>query len=160
MAAMTAADLRMLLMASGLSQADFADAIGMGLRKLERLLAGRETIGPALAGRIMALWGADEDPSPYYPRDRWVVGEGPPPERREYVIHTAAPRFIARVVAVDDLSGQPEPREQPADITSGVVYGAGDSLLCEVQWIDPVLADPVALTRLLDMAADQLEWDL
>ena len=83
----------------------------------------------------------------------------PPPERREYLIHTAAPRFVARVLAMDEISGEPEPDELPADPLSGVVYASGDSLICDVEWIDRTPSDSVALARLMDEAADQLEWD-
>lgn len=157
---MTAEDLRALILAAGLTTGEMARRLGMNPRHLRRMASGEQPISPSLAAEIHALFGAGEEPSPYYPRDRWIVGEGPPPERREYVIHTAVPRFIARVVAVDEFTGQPEPDEEPADLTSGIVYGCGEARLCEIQWIDPAPSDPMALTYLIDEAADQLEWDV
>jgi hypothetical protein len=42
---------------------------------------------------------------------------------------------------------------------TGVTYAAGDSLICEITWIDPPPSDPTALLTLIDGAADQLGWD-
>ena len=94
-----------------------------------------------------------------WPRDEWVIGDGVTADgrAREYIIHTVAPRFIARIVAVDD-DGAPEDGEVPADIVAGVVYQANpETLLCEIEWIDEV--DPGSVTHLLEAAADAKETD-
>lgn len=74
----------------------------------------------------------------------WIVGgpagddsEHPP----EYLVHTAAPRFVCRVVDEGD------PEEAPWSI-DGLTYGdTGSLLLCEFVWIDepPAGGDLVAL---------------
>ena len=66
------------------------------------------------------------------------------------------PRFVARVVAVDD-AGEPLPEEEPADVLSGVVYASADYLLCEIEWIEPV--PPGEVTQWLEAAADAVERD-
>jgi len=75
--------------------------------------------------------------------------------RREYVIHTKHPRFFARVVAVDD-EGLAEPKEEPADILTGIVYSGAGYLISEIVWLDPT---PPAgeLHRLLEEAADAID---
>lgn len=156
---MTPTELRALILASGLTNSEFARRLGINPRHMRRMLAGEQPINSRMEAAINALFGGTDELNPYLPRDRWIVGEGPPPDRREYIIHTAAPRFIARVVAINETTGEPELSEEPADIEGGIVYEAGDSLLCEIQWIDPSPANPVTLSRLMDAAADQLEWD-
>lgn len=156
---MTLTELKALVLASGLSHSEFARRIGMTPRNFFRILSGKQAIGPRLAGDILRLFGAADRADREWPRDEWIVGEGPPPARREYVIHTAAPRFVARVVAIDELTDRPEPDEEPM-APGGVEYQAGpDSLICEIDWIDPAPAEPNALARLMDRAADQLDWD-
>jgi len=74
-----------------------------------------------------------------YPRDEWIIGDGLPEHgvRREYVVHTKPPRFIARVV-LDDEDGLPMGEEGAADVLSGSTYDSGlGFVLCEVAWIDP-----------------------
>lgn len=156
---MTPTELRALILASGLSNSEFARRIGITPRTMRRMLSG-EAITERTTKAINLLLGPREASSSDRPRDAWIVGEGPPPERREYVIHTAAPRFIARVVAMDMLTDQPEPDEEPADVIAGVVYSAADNVMCEITWIDPAPTDPTALRTLMDRAADQLEWDV
>lgn len=157
---MTRTELQALILASGLNHSQFARQIGMTPRNLRRILSGEQSIGDRLAADILEMFGAAEEPHPYYPRDRWIVGEGPPPNRREYIVHTASPRFIARVVAIDEYTDEAEPDEEPADLASGSVYQANpEARLCEIQWIDPAPTDPTVLTRLMDQAADQLDWD-
>jgi hypothetical protein len=86
----------------------------------------------------------------------WMIGESLDQDRRrEYVAHLEAPRFIARIVAID-LDGQPEPHEQPADLTSGAVLRIDEqNVLCEIDWID---AASSGLSRsMLRMGAQQIE---
>jgi hypothetical protein len=86
-----------------------------------------------------------------------MIGDGVTADgrAREYIYHMVSPRFVARVVAVDD-DGLPEPEEEPADILSGIVYAANDeTMLCEIEWIDDV--DPGAVTHLLEAEADAID---
>jgi transcriptional regulator with XRE-family HTH domain len=157
---MTPTELRALVLASGLTNSEFARRLGITPRSMRRLLSGETPVMPRTEAAIRRMMGAADAAASDWPRDEWIVGEGAPPNRREYVIHTTAPRFIARVVAMDVVTDEPEPDEEPAEILEGVAYSAGDSLICEIAWIDPPPADPTALSRLLDQAADQLEWDV
>jgi transcriptional regulator with XRE-family HTH domain len=156
---MTATELRALILASGLTNSEFARRLGLAPRSMRRMLSGETPILPRTEAAIRRMLGVGDATPDAWPRDEWIVGEGPPPTRREYLIHTAAPRFIARVVAMDTLTDQPEPDEEPADTMTGVTYAAGDSLICEITWIDPPPSDPTALLTLIDRAADQLGWD-
>jgi len=92
-----------------------------------------------------------------WPRDEWVIGtafneQGKP---REYIAHLQYPRFIARIVVVDD-NDQAADYEQPADVQSGVVYGVDDeTVLCEISFIDPL--DNSAMRQWLEAAGDEIE---
>lgn len=156
---MTPTELRALILASGLSNSEFARRIPVSYRTLTRMLSGRLAVQPRTEMAIRRMLGVTGAPAPEWPRDEWIVGEGPPPARREYIVHAGEPRFIARVVAIDELTGEPEPDEEPVEIMSGIVYDAGDSRICEIAWLDTPPTDPTALRRLIDRAADQLEWD-
>lgn len=156
---MTPTELRALILASGLSNSEFARRVPVNRRSLTRMLAGEIAITDRMAASVRRMLGAADAPPSEWPRDEWIIGEGPPPERREYIIHTTAPRFIARIVAIDELTDLPEPDEEPADTLSGVTYAHFDNLICEITWLDAAPADPTALTRLLDRAANQLSWD-
>lgn len=137
-------------------QSAIARRLGVDSRTVRRWLAEGAT-PPWVDARMAELMGtAERGP---WPRDEWVVGDGVTAAgcRREYVAHLMPPRFVARVVAVDELTGRPEPQELPADATSGTVYQADvGTLLCEVEWID----DPPAgqITALMEAAADAVEW--
>lgn len=93
-----------------------------------------------------------------WPRDEWMIGDalGADGRRREYIAHLQPPRFVARVVAVDD-EGEPLIEEEPADTISGVVYASDDAVLCEIEWIDRPSSGEI--TQLLEAAADALERD-
>lgn len=111
-------------------------------------------------GKLSEMMGATEI-SPW-PRDEWVLGDGVTADgrQREYIVHLAPPRFVARIVECDD-TGLPMPDEEPADVLSGVVYVADGSdpdsstVLCEIEWIDEV--PPGQITQLLEAAADAIE---
>ncbi len=157
---MTPTELRALILASGLSNSEFARRIPIAYRSLTRMLSGDIAISERMATSISRMLGTGEAASSEWPRDEWIVGEGPPAERREYIVHAIAPRFIARVVSMDMLTDQPEPDEEPCDIVSGIVYQAGESMICEIVWIDAAPTDPTALAALMDRAADHLERDI
>jgi len=149
----TTASIAILRSAVGWQSA-IARRLGVESRTVRRWLADA-AVPPWVDARMAELMGAREAAGPW-PRDEWIVGDGVSQDgyRREYVIHVAPPRFVARVVAVDD-QGMPEPSEGPADVVSGVVYSTGDSLLCEVDWIDQ--PEPGQITHLMDAAADAVD---
>jgi len=93
-------------------------------------------------------------------RDEWIVGDGPAGpggRRREYIVHTTPPRFIARAVIIDEVDGTPEPVEAPVDDEAGVVYRVAANLeLCEIEWIDPVPRAP-EITALMEAAGDAID---
>jgi hypothetical protein len=148
----TAASIALLRSAVGWQSA-IARRLDVDSRTVRRWLAAGET--PAWVDeKLQTFMGKLETLA--FPRDEWIVGDSATSDgrRREYVIHTAPPRFVARVVAVDD-DGQPEPAEEPADVISGVVYSAGDAVLCELAWIDQPKAGQI--TALLEAAVDAVD---
>lgn len=134
-------------------QSAIAQRLNIDSRAVRRWL--KEGVTPAWVDeRLLELMGAREL-SPW-PRDEWVIGDaltgdGRP---REYIMHIAPPRFVARIVEVDE-SGHPAKGEQPADVIAGTVYNVDDStLLCEIDWIEQPPAGQI--TQLLDAAADAI----
>jgi hypothetical protein len=97
-----------------------------------------------------------------WPRDEWIVGDGVSHDGklRQYVVHTAPPRFIARVVMCGE-DQLPHEHEQPVDIDTGTVYTADGFdpeytlLLSEIEWIDQ--PNPGEVTHLLEAASDAIE---
>jgi hypothetical protein len=135
-------------------QSAIAHRLGIDRRTVSRWLHAGAT-PDWVDGRMAELMGG-LSASPW-PRDEWLIGDGVTDDgrRREYIVHLVAPRFVARIVAVDD-DGLAEPEEMPADILSGIVYVADrETLLCEIEWIDEV--DPGTVTHLLEAAADAIE---
>lgn len=135
-------------------QSAIAQRLGIDSRAVRRWL--KEGVTPAwVDARLLELMGACEL-SPW-PRDEWVIGDaltgdGRP---REYIMHIAPPRFVARIVEVDK-AGHPTSCERPADVISGTVYNVDVStVLCEIDWIDnPPPAGQIP--QLLDAAADAI----
>lgn len=156
---MTPTELRAVGLALRLNNSELARRLGLTPRTMRRMLSAESPITDRTIKAVRALMDGPVVQASDWPRDEWIVGEGSPPDRREYVIHTRSPRFMARVVAIDTISGHAEPDEDPADIIGGTVYDADESTICEVAWIDPAPSDPVAMLALLERAADQLEWD-
>lgn len=137
-------------------QSAIARRLGVEPRTVRRWIAS-DDFPPDIEARLGTLIG-DGDISPW-PRDEWLVGDalGGDGQRREYVMHLHPPRFVARVVAIDE-DGDPEADELPADIVSGVVYQADqETVLCEIDWIDDV--PPGERVKWLDAAADAIERD-
>ncbi len=134
---MTIDELRAIgLAAYGVNwQSPLARAIGISPRHMRRLIAGESPITEGIAADIRRALGATAV-DPDWPRDKWIIGDAPAEAdtkaRREYLVHTRRPRFVARVVMVDD-DGEPE----PADVITGVVYASEDYVLSEIVWIDP-----------------------
>lgn len=158
---MTNSELRALgLAAWGFEwQSPLSRALGVNKRTVARWAAGETTIPEAVSDEIRRVLGVGDKVNPEWPRDEWIVGVGAEPlagsASREYIIHTVRPRFVARVVNVDE-EGLPVAGEMPADTLTGVCYSAADSLICEIVWIDPPPTER-ALKALLDAAADALE---
>jgi hypothetical protein len=139
-------------------QTPLARALGVSPRTVRRWAAGRTPIPASAWAELRKIAGADERGLPTWPRDEWIVGDGVDVggARREYIIHAHRPRFIARVVSVDD-DDAPTPDEGEADTLTGVVYRAGPgTLLCEILWIDPPPPE-AKLETLLDQASDALD---
>ena len=138
-------------------QSALARAIGISDRTMRRLVAGTSPITERVERDIRRVLGAEASPSPDWPRDEWILGDGlPGPDgaRREYLVHTRSPRFVARVIAVDG-DGAPDPSEGEADTMTGVVYASQDCVIAEIVWIDPPPA-PAALTALMEAAARRI----
>lgn len=136
-------------------QSPLARALKISPRTVRRWASGDTSIPDGVEAQIRRVMGADENAAGVWPRDEWIVQrEG---GARCYIVHTLAPRFIARAVEVDE-DGEPLEYERPADVISGVVYADDDMVLCEIAWID---APPGAkeLARLMDQAAGALEID-
>lgn len=90
----------------------------------------------------------------------WMMGsEALEDNDREWIIHTATPRFIARIVIVGDDGLPLTDDDRTADVVTGLTFSfMGDShILCEFDWIDPPPADPDDVMRLLLAAATALE---
>lgn len=138
-------------------QSPLARAIGMSVRHMQRLAAGTHPITAGIERDILTALGGTAIADPDWPRDAWIVGDGRDDlgHVREYVVHSRRPRFVARVVALDD-TGEPTPSEQPADISTGIVYEGDGYVLVEVVWLDPTppLAD---VHRLLEAACDAVD---
>ena len=135
-------------------QTAIAKRLGIEPRTVRRWIQAAET--PAWVDQQLASLMGGVGASPW-PRDEWIIGDGVTQDgrRREYIMHVAPPRFVARIVAVDE-DDSPEDDDLPADILSGTVYRADpETLLCEIDWIDT--PDPGAVTHLLEAAADAIE---
>ncbi|MDD8013458.1 MAG: hypothetical protein PHX05_08285 [Acidobacteriota bacterium] len=94
------------------------------------------------------------DPVRVLPRDEWAVGDGAPGingHRREYIMHLTPPVFIARLVAMDE-HGRPLTKERPVNLESGELYQIGDTLLCEIVWLDRPKVDEI--TALFEAACE------
>ena len=89
---------------------------------------------------IISLDGAINPPEIDFRRDEWIIGDGPLLDtgaRREYVIHTWPPRFMCRVVLINEINKMSAVDEGDVDTLTGIVYQADrETLLCEFQWID------------------------
>lgn len=153
---MTNAELRALGLAvwGAEWQSPLARAMGVNKRTVARWAAGDTVVPESVSVEIRRVLGVGDAVQPDWPRDEWIVGDGAG-GKREYIIHTVRPRFVARVVNVDE-EGLPVAGEMPADTLTGVCYSAADSLICEIVWIDPPPTER-ALLALMDAAADALD---
>jgi hypothetical protein len=143
---MTAGEFCALARATGLSDARLGLALGaQGSRKnisarVRQWKRGARPVPPEIASKLRALTAAlggvalaDSDDAvagiaPALPPE-WIIGTAAPgtdEEAPEYLVHTARPRFICRVV--DELS-------EPAPL-SALAYADGDTVLCDFVWLD------------------------
>jgi len=130
-------------------KARMADFLTVDRRTIARWLKGHPRVPEAVVRTLRrAVNGAGT-------RDEWIVGAGHR-GAREYLVHTRAPRFIARLVALDGAA--PQAVDAGADIDSGVVRRCkgGAEMLCEFGWLDPPPRDR-ELRALLDRAEGALD---
>ena len=142
-------------------QSALARRLGVSDRTVRRWASGETSISSRIQSEVMALAGSTDLSESVSHRDEWIVGDGQPLEggrRHEYVIHAWPPRFICRVVMVDEDSGKPAIDEGEADLLTGIVYQADPTtMLCEFQWIDYPPSGEKFLTDLLESAVGALE---
>lgn len=136
-------------------QAALATHLGVPPRTIHRWASGASCIPPGVASALRPAL-----PDAELPRDEWIVGDGAAAGegfRREYVVHTRSPRFVARAV-VTDPDGRPDGDEEPADTVTGMTYQAREDLvLCEFKWLDYPPADTEELRKLLEAAVEALD---
>ena len=135
-------------------QSAIARRLRVNPRRVREWLARGET--PAWVDQAITEQMGGISAAPW-PRDEWIIGDGVTADgrAREYIVHTAPPRFVARIVMCG-ADGAPVREEQPAGASSGVVYWADpDTLLAEIEWIDQPA--PGEVTGLLEAAADAIE---
>ncbi len=142
-------------------QSEIAHRLGVTDRTVRRWASGETQLPARVQAELEDLArSASGSRMGFACRDEWIVGDGPRTAsraRREYIVHTRPPRFIARVVALDELTDGPEPDEDPVDTETGVAYQAlPETLICEIEWLDPVPRGP-ELARLMEAAADAIE---
>lgn len=135
-------------------QSGVARHLNIDSRTVRRWLADGDVPG-WVDGRMRELMGGTSAAA--WPRDEWVIGDGVSSDghRREYIVHTVTPMFIARIVECDPLSGLPEPDEEPVDVLSETVFSFDDTVLCEFAWLDQ--PNPGEITQLLEAAADAID---
>ena len=127
-------------------------------RDVRRWASGARPVPAHIQDAIMRLTGARELVDTALRRDEWIVGDGADRDGgrpRQYIVHAWPPRFIARVVEVDE-DDEVVPDEADADTLTGVVYASEGYLVCEVQWIEPP-PEGAALARLFDRACDFID---
>ncbi len=107
-------------------QSALAHALGISARTVRRWAAGSSPV-PDNVRRDLTFLARLGDIQGLAPLDEWVIGAPPRGRRRQYIIHTARPRFIAQL-------------------------GPGNAIT-RIDWLD---APPLGgdLQRLLDAAAD------
>lgn len=137
-------------------QIKIAQVLGVNVRTVQRWRTGEKPIPPEISGEFEKLIGGDKFVTT---RSPWLSGKDH--ADREYVIHTHYPRFIARVVIVNNGTQTIyDPADYPADTTTGVIYKAHDDggtteLLCEIEQIDKIPTDQIV--DWLEEASDFLE---
>lgn len=91
-----------------------------------------------VSAEMQATMGQTAAGAAPWPQPKWILGEGmlADGELHEYLMHTGAPRFVARVVSMGE-DDTPEAPDQDADLLSGIVAGGPGFVLCETVWIDP-----------------------
>jgi len=137
-------------------QVKIAKILDVNPRTIQRWKKGDTPIPESVIKELETLIGSDKFVTT---RNAWLHGKAE--NGHEYIIHAHYPRFIARVVIVDNDTGLPyDPIDYPADTKTGVVYKANDDgetteLICELQQIDKIPIDQ--MTDWLEEASDFLE---
>jgi hypothetical protein len=123
-------------------QTALARDLNVSDRRVRQWLAG----DPIPAGVLRDLERLETEKRGW-PRDEWIIGtdaEG----SREYIIHTRAPRFVARLAQEDGH----------ADLLTGITYACGSGeTLCEVAWIDAAPMDEPSLLDLFQRAETAID---
>lgn len=91
------------------------------------------------------------------PRDKWIVGSGLTQEGRRYLVHTQHPRFFARIVQLDELSGLPMPFEEPVIAEGPFSFATKSNLFCEVTAIDGPLEDLESFRGMISQFASHVD---
>ncbi len=135
-------------------QTAIAERLGVIPRTVRRWVEGITPV-PADVARILSPGLSGK-----LPRDEWITGTGTGGGRdRRYLVHTRYPRFVARVVSINE-DGRPVTAERAADLRTGVVHsdqwGLAGTMLCEIIWIDMPQADDPSMRVLLGAAMDAL----
>lgn len=130
------------------------DGKHVSVRQVQRWIAADRLPEWAEAELVRLMGGTERSP---FPRDEWMIGDGITSDgrRREYIVHLQEPRFVARVVEIDD-EGHPLPEHEPADVHSGITYQANEAtVFCEIEWWDQPQAGQI--TMLMEAATDALD---
>jgi hypothetical protein len=138
-------------------QSKIARLLGCNSREVRRWLK-RGWAPPSVAARLAELMELNR-PS-VWPRDEWLSGWAPSDRGgvgRGYVAHLQPPRFVARIVRLDDDGRAPAASEGPVDMASfGTRYQIdADLALVEIEWFDQ--PRPGEVTGLLEAAGDAVE---
>jgi hypothetical protein len=138
-------------------QSKIARLLGCNSREVRRWLK-RGWAPPSVAARLAELMELNR-PS-VWPRDEWLIGWAPSDRGgvgRGYVAHLQPPRFVARIVQLDEDGRAPAASEEPVDMASfGTRYQIdADLALAEIEWFDQ--PRPGEVTGLLEAAGDAVE---
>ncbi len=122
-------------------QSAIARDLNVNDRRISKWLSG----DPVPSG-IWAELAALEAGRRAWPRDEWIIGTDAEGER-DYIIHTRAPRFMARFVS-----------EDAAYDIEGLTYEtAGGEVICEIAWIDPAPLDDPSRLDLMQRAETAID---
>lgn len=91
------------------------------------------------------------------PRDAWIMGNSLTQNNRRYLIHTKKPRFIARIVAIDQISGLPMQEEEPVISDGPFSFSTRERLFCEVTDLDDELTDQDSFKALVSEFATHVD---
>jgi hypothetical protein len=138
-------------------QSKIARLLGCNSREVRRWLK-RGWAPPSVAARLAELMELKR-PN-VWPRDEWLIGWAPSDRGgmgRRHIVHLQPPRFVARIVQLDEDGRAPAAFEEPVDMASfGTRYQIDvDLALAEIEWFDQ--PRPGQVTGLLEAAGDAVE---